>query len=225
MSLISEKCLKDFNIWAKKNEDKDIFQQIDKDKDSYYINKNAQREYLMEYSFVNMAGLKQAIEVYSGLASDSQMLDRLVVELSQGRSNCKTQTGKESQKHRVSEQASQNRMYERMIEDFTEWAEENGDNNIFPDISNDEDSYYISRETEETYLMEYTFQNMAWLKEALQKYSGLSPDSQILKELAVKICQNKSSNNLEIRRSTFDRERREEVEENKKILPEFIYVF
>ncbi len=226
MSLISEETIKEFEAWAKGNEDKNIFPQINEGEDSYYNNKKSEDIGLTQYSFVNMAELKQAIEIYSELPTDSQILEKLVVEVCKNKSSCKAQidVDRENQERKADAKTCDNLITEKNIGDFYGWARENKDESIFPLISEGEDSYYITRNSEETYLMEYSFHNMAWLKESLKKYAGLSSDLQMLKKLTVTICQNRFIGNLQIHEDRISREKKE-VQDGKKTLPEFIYVF
>lgn len=112
---------------------------------------------------------------------------------------------------------------EAVMEKFSVWAAENEDKDIFPSISHAEESYYIDRRSDETYMIEYSFQTLAELKKALEQYSGLSDNEQILKMMTIEICQN-------MFRSESVNHEAEETEEPKrskdnKTLPEFIYVF
>lgn len=237
MNLISEKTIEDFEAWAKENEDKSIFSKIHKEGDSYYTNRNPEETYLTEYSFGNMAELKQSLEVYSGLSADSHILTKLIVEICKNRNSRKVKISADEnnllQKEKISAKmlikssakVCGSLLSENVIEEFFAWAKENKDNNIFSEISEEEDSYYINRNSEETYLMEYSFQNMAWLKEALEECSGLSADSQMLKNMTVEICQKKFESNPEIREHLVSEKKEEKVQESKKTLPEFVYVF
>lgn len=112
---------------------------------------------------------------------------------------------------------------EKVIEEFAEWAKENEDRKIFPEISENENSYYIDRKSEDTYMTEYSFKTVAELKKELEKYSGLPADSQILKKLTVEICQNRFRSKLEM--NVDNKMQSEKVNDGKKTLPEFIYVF
>ena len=73
--------------------------------------------------------------------------------------------------------------------EFATWAQENENKDIFPKISQEESSYYIDRSGDETYLMEYSVPNIAQLKADLERYSGLSEDTELSKKLAIAICQ------------------------------------
>ena len=68
--------------------------------------------------------------------------------------------------------------------EFATWAQENENKDIFPKISQEESSYYIDRSGDETYLMEYSVPNIAQLKADLERYSGLSEDTELSKKLA-----------------------------------------
>lgn len=104
------------------------------------------------------------------------------------------------------------------------WAKENEDKNIFPEISDEVDSYYKKRNSETTYMMEYSFKTVAELEKALVEYNGLSSDAQILKMLAIEICEN---------RYVVRREKCGEEDLGKVLdegaqgteLPEFVYIF
>ena len=112
-----------------------------------------------------------------------------------------------------------------------------GNRSIFPKISEGEVSYYIDRDSEETYIMEYSFKTIDELKGLLERYSGLSEESQMLKKMAVEVCQNRFRGNVETNsRSENIKVKTDAGKEMKKlgikketdgdkILPEFIYVF
>lgn len=239
MNLISEKTIENFEAWAKENEDKSIFSKIHKEGDSYYTNRNPGETYLTEYSFGNMAELKQSMEVYSGLSADSQMLEKLTVEVCKNRNSyeavIKADRDSLLQKETVVEapikssaKAGRDLRNEKVIEEFQAWAKENKDNTVFSKISKEEGSYYSNRNLEETYLMDYSFQNMAGLKETLGKYSGLSMDSPTLKKLTIEICRDRCRNELKVCERENDREDRIErniTQEEGKALPQYIYVF
>lgn len=240
MSLISKKTMDDFGTWAKENADKSVFPKANEMEKSYYTNRNQEEAYLMEYSFGNMAELKKALVVYSGLASDSRILEKLTVEVCKSRSShtAEIKAEKDSLLHkeklsaerpiRLSAKADRALEKERVMEEFQAWAKENKDNTVFSEISKEEDSYYNNRSSEETYMMEYLFQNMAELKEALMRYSGLSTDLQMLKSMTVEICRNKFESNpkvLDVRENLANEKKEEKAKESQKTLPEFVYVF
>lgn len=114
---------------------------------------------------------------------------------------------------------------EKVIEEFSTWAEENENRHIFPEISNAEDSYYINRDTEETYMMEYSFKTLPELKSALEQYSGLSSDPQMLKKLTVEICQDRFRSKLDTNGNKDNISPNTKVSEGKQTLPEYVYVF
>lgn len=86
MSLINENILKEFSVWAEENEDKSIFPEISiEGGDSYYIGRDSEKTYMMEYSFETMAELGKLLEKYSGLPVGDKMLQRLTVGIMQNR--------------------------------------------------------------------------------------------------------------------------------------------
>lgn len=237
MSLINEKTIDDFGTWAKENADKSVFPKIYETEKSYYTNRNPKETYMMEYSFRNMAELKKALEVYSGLSADSQIFEKLTVEVCKNRSSnaAEIKTEKDSLLHKealsaeepvkLSAKADRDLKREKVIEEFQSWAKENKDNTVFSEICKEEGSYYNNRSSEETYMIEYSFKNMAELKEALGKYSGLEREAQILKKLMLAICQNKVKSDLKVREKLPSSEKNKEASDEKKTLPEFVYVF
>lgn len=108
---------------------------------------------------------------------------------------------------------------ENIIEEFSAWAEKNEDKGIFPVISK-EDSYYIDRKSEETYMMEYSFETMAELKNLVEEYNGLTDDPQMLRKLVVEIMQNRFKSQLETHEFT-DSKKTENVN---NALPDFVYI-
>lgn len=113
---------------------------------------------------------------------------------------------------------------ETIKEEFSKWAQEHDDKHIFSEISKEEDSYYIVRNLEETYLTEYSFKTVAELKKGLVEYSGLQLDEQILEMLVVEICQNRYDNRIDKQKEKIiDELKKEEIK--KMELPEFVYVF
>jgi hypothetical protein len=111
---------------------------------------------------------------------------------------------------------------EDIIEELSIWAKKNEDKNVFPQILEKEDSYYMNRESEETYIMEYSFNTLQELKNSLIKYSGLSEYADILKIMTVAICQEKFRGMNEI---PYNIELEEKEDDKKSELPEFVYVF
>lgn len=79
----------------------------------------------------------------------------------------------------------------KKIKEFSTWAKENEDKEIYPRIDKDCSSYFIERKLHDTYMMEYSIYTIEELKEALGKYCGLFTDPEMLKRLTIEICQNK----------------------------------
>ena len=117
-----------------------------------------------------------------------------------------------------------NLINEKAIEEFVVWAKQNEDKNIFPQISQEE-SYYTDRTSEETYMMEYSFRTMEELKCALEKYSGLKDDPQILKAMTIEICKNRFRCNLNTQEQKDNRYEKVEVNNSEKTLPDYVYAF
>lgn len=111
------------------------------------------------------------------------------------------------------------------IEEFSIWAAENEDKNVFPSICKEEKSYYIDRHSEETYMMEYSFRTLAELKKALEQYGGLKEDEEMLKMMTIGICKNRFKCNMEIHKFEDNRQKQREVGNGEKTLPDYIYVF
>lgn len=116
-------------------------------------------------------------------------------------------------------------------EEFTElismWAQTNSDKNIFPDRSENQTTYYINREDEDSYIMEYSFKTLPELKEAICKYSGLQAEDELFKRIVIEICQLKCESEYEEHNHNMVglmRERDAVLSED-KALPEYIYVF
>lgn len=115
---------------------------------------------------------------------------------------------------------------EKILEKLSLWAEKNADKNVFREVLNDDVSYFINRDSEETYMIEYSPETEIEVKEYLDKYTGQSLEQEILKDLTIAICQNKYRatklddyvNSIKNNQSTKD-------SDDKKMLPEFIYVF
>jgi hypothetical protein len=114
---------------------------------------------------------------------------------------------------------SMNLIDESIIDELSKWATENEDKNVFPQISCKESSYYVDRESEETYMMEYSINTLQDLKTNLKHYSDLSDETEILKLITVGVCKECIKND-EIIKNT------ELLDDEKQSdLPEFIYVF
>ena len=111
---------------------------------------------------------------------------------------------------------------EEVIDDFLLWAEEHEDKGIFPTISGMETSYYIDRDTEKTYIMEYWFENMMSILRALEEYAGLKSESYILKRMTIELCQNRY---VSKEYGGIDRQFIERGQEMQGMLPEFRYEF
>jgi hypothetical protein len=113
---------------------------------------------------------------------------------------------------------------ESIVEKLSRWAELNEDKNVFPTINEDEDSYYINRNSNQTYIMEYSFKTLQEVKESLNKFSGLSDnDSEILKIITVEMCQERFKGKIE--ESGVDMGKVKDYGNKKSVLPEFVYVF
>lgn len=109
------------------------------------------------------------------------------------------------------------------IEDFIKWAERNEDKDIYPHISKEEDSYYVNRKAEETYMMEYAIRTMEDLQNQLEKFCGISLDSYVLKKLIILMCQYKYRDELVVNRSENYAERVDNEDDTDRTLPEFVY--
>lgn len=111
------------------------------------------------------------------------------------------------------------------MDDIAVWAEAHENKNIFPEISDKEKSYYVDRDAEDTYIMEYSFSNLFNIKEALKAYSGLTSEPFLLKKMAVEI-----GKNCCINREDADNEKNiirymRNEQPAQGILPEFRYEF
>ena len=109
-------------------------------------------------------------------------------------------------------------------EELYKWALQHEDKRIFSVASVEEDSYYIARHSEDTYMMEYSFENIAELRRALEEYAGLSLDSEMMQMLLVRICQGRYKNRVEAYTGSSEEIPREEKGGTAE-LPEFVYVF
>lgn len=114
---------------------------------------------------------------------------------------------------------------EKIIDDFALWAEEHENKEIFPAISQEESSYYIERNIERTYIMEYNFQDMSAIRKALEDYSGLASEAYILKKLTIELCQSRYVSRLSVKCSRDDSCLIEENKKKQDMLPEFRYEF
>ncbi|MBD5448784.1 MAG: hypothetical protein HDR28_01220 [Lachnospiraceae bacterium] len=120
---------------------------------------------------------------------------------------------------------------ENVVEELFIWARQNEDAYVFPEVNRETASYYIERTSEETYLREYAVDTLLDLKASLEVYSGLPADSPILKHLLFEISrqrrkqpqrQDNKSNEIKSDVSNSDED---EVQDDKKRLPEHRYVF
>lgn len=103
------------------------------------------------------------------------------------------------------------------------WAEQNEDKDTFLKVSQEASSYFMVRETEENYIMEYSFKTLEELKRGLEEYSGLFDDQQLLREMTVQICQNRFKSHLSM---TVENEHiGSNQKTTEKTLPDFVYVF
>lgn len=105
---------------------------------------------------------------------------------------------------------------------ISNWAEENADQNVFPKISQEKDSYYINRGSEKTYMMEYSFKTIEELKILLDKFSGLSNEQEMLRILTLGIMQNRFEQKEETDCNDF---KDIELDNAEKSLPDFVYAF
>lgn len=86
MNSISEKTIEELAMWAKANENRSVFPEIQKESASYYMDRSQNETYLMEYSFRNMLQLKRELTLYNGLEADMRLLERLIIEVCKNRS-------------------------------------------------------------------------------------------------------------------------------------------
>ncbi|MCM1233055.1 MAG: hypothetical protein NC489_23270 [Ruminococcus flavefaciens] len=107
------------------------------------------------------------------------------------------------------------------------WAKENEDANVFPKISDEVTSYYITRNSKQSYIKEYAFENMQELASELERYSGLPEKSQLLKKMTVAICENRYKSYFEGYGNEGERKYDEGIVrgDEEKELPDFIYIF
>jgi hypothetical protein len=108
------------------------------------------------------------------------------------------------------------------IDELSTWAEKNEDKTVFPQIDDNVDSYYINRDSEQTYIMEYSFKTLQELKECLIEISGLPSDSEILKLMTVGVCQERFRGKSEI---LSNKSQTVKVDNSHQDLPEYVYVF
>lgn len=118
-----------------------------------------------------------------------------------------------------------NSINEKAIEDLLVWAKEREDRHVFPEISKEETSYYINRESEETYIMEYSFKALAELRYGLEKNSGLATEPELLKKLTIEICQNRYLPKLRVNANQENFSGDSERNDERQDLPEYVYAF
>lgn len=85
MSLINEDIIKNLCAWAEKNENKEIFSQIEHNEKTYYKARASEETYIMEYSVKTIGDVKLALEKYAGLSEDPYMLEKMAIGLCQNR--------------------------------------------------------------------------------------------------------------------------------------------
>lgn len=101
-----------------------------------------------------------------------------------------------------------------------EWASVHSDDSIFERKSKkDEDSYFIARDTEDTYIMKYKFESIPQLQEKIEAVCGDKIDRQTQKLLAITAFKCKTSF-LDSMQETGEKS---SVDRGK--LPEFTYAF
>lgn len=114
---------------------------------------------------------------------------------------------------------------EKVTDDFLAWAGTHADKDIFPAISAEENSYYMDRDTDQTYIMEYSFQDMFALREALEEYSDLKSDPCMLKRMTIELFQNRYVSPDDMNRDVGSQSSTGKKQEEQKSLPEFRYEF
>ncbi len=122
-------------------------------------------------------------------------------------------------------EVSMNLISEKEAAFFSSWAKEKKDEKCFAEIEKEKSSYYIDRDSEETYIMEYSFRNMEELKKLLRQYGTPDQEPELLKALTIAICRNgpgsvQSSMNCGKKQGQGCL-----AEDKEKILPEYTYVF
>ncbi len=114
---------------------------------------------------------------------------------------------------------------EKILQELLIWAEENEDKRVFYAISDEEKSYFTDRDSEETYIMEYSFRTLAELKHNLEKYSNLLEDPELLKKMTIEICQDRFKRELRMHEFSGKTNIDDRKEEKEKTLPEYVYAF
>ncbi|MDE6626710.1 MAG: hypothetical protein K2K56_10150 [Lachnospiraceae bacterium] len=101
-----------------------------------------------------------------------------------------------------------------------EWASVHSDENIFDRRCKvDENSYFVSRNREDTYIMKYKFETIAQLQENIKRICGDEIDLQTQKLLAIAAFKCKASQVED----THEANAKNNVDRGK--LPEFTYAF
>lgn len=108
-----------------------------------------------------------------------------------------------------------------IVKSLSVWAEKNEDKKSFSQIEKNEKTYYKDRASEETYIMEYSIKTVEDMKQALEKYGGLSEDPHMLKKMVIGLCQNRYRQNPSVSESVETNEN----EDMNKTLPDSIYSF
>ena len=226
MNLTNMEDMKTILEWAKENEDEDVYNLSDSGK-SYYRDKDTHKDYIMPYSFLNIAQLKRYLEEYIELDEKSEIFRVLLARISQARYRIE-QTQKE-RNNDCSFKEDEDKTYvepkgTKLSEVFSKWAERNEDNGVFANIVSDISSYYVNRNSKETYIMQYMPANLMELSDNIKEYSGLSADSPMFRTLVVEICTNmRRGGQQEPGRTRV--EKNEELQINEHTLPEHIYFF
>lgn len=118
-----------------------------------------------------------------------------------------------------------NLIKEEFLSRFSEWAAENENTSVYPKINPQKESYYIDRNSDETYMMEYSINTLHDLREALYKYSGLSEESEMLKMITTEMCRNRYGAITGEAVNSDDDFQNQSFQDNNETLPEYIYVF
>lgn len=230
MSLISENIIESFSLWAKEN--RSFFSDVSTEKISYYNNRDAEKGYMMEYAFQNITEMKVALDIFGELGKSPQMLQSIVVAVSQGKffdslelSRCEKEEKEYDQRKDINEsnKNEQKKLYNTAFKDIA--FGEKSEKYAFSECSEEISSYYVSRNLEETYMMEYSFENVETLKNALETYGGMQGEAHVSDELIVEVCQNKYKNQLRIDAKEDHYQQEKDMHDNERILPEHIYVF
>lgn len=101
-----------------------------------------------------------------------------------------------------------------------EWASAHSDDSIFDRrCKDDEDSYFISRNTEDTYIMKYKFESIPQLQEKMEMVCGDEIERQTQKLLAITAFKCRTALSEDIQETDINTG----VDRGK--LPEFTYAF